>query len=92
MATTAAHFLIGYFSASVGDSASSRRVTTKKIPATSVIWTPEMVMMWKMPASRMRSLASVERKSRLPVTIAAAIAPSSPPMIALTLSARRLRA
>ena len=41
-------------------------------------------MMWKMPASRMRSLASLERKSRLPVTIAAAIAPSSPPMIALT--------
>ena len=39
-------------------------------------------MMWKMPASRMRSLASLERKSRLPVTIAAAIAPSSPPMIA----------
>jgi hypothetical protein len=28
----------------------------------------------------------------LPVTIAAAIAPSSPPMIASTLSARRLRA
>ena len=49
-------------------------------------------MMWKMPASRIRSLASLERKSRLPVTIAAAIAPSSPPMIALTRSARRLRA
>jgi len=37
------------------------------IPATSVICTPEIVMMWKMPASRMRSLASLERKSRLPV-------------------------
>ena len=45
MATSAAHFLIGYLSASVGDSASSRRVTTKTIPATSVIWTPEIVMM-----------------------------------------------
>ena len=47
-------------------------------------------MMWKMPASRMRSLASLDRKSRLPVTIAAAIAPSSPPMIASTRSARAI--
>ena len=70
----------------------SRRATTKMISATSVICTPEIVMIWKMPASRIRSRASLERKSRFPVTIAAAIAPSSPPMIAFTLSARRLRA
>ena len=62
------------------------------MPATSVICKPEMVMMWKMPASRIRSMALPERKSRLPVTMAAAIAPSSPPMMASTRSARRLRA
>ena len=62
------------------------------MPATSVICRPEMVMMWKMPASRIRSLASFDRKSRLPVTIAAAIAPSWPPMMVSTRTANRLRA
>src|ERR1700720_590064 len=42
-----------------------------------------------MPASRMTSLASSDNRSRLPVTIAAAIAPASPPTI---LSMRRASA
>ena len=46
----------------MGESANSRRLTTKMMPATSVICTPEIVMMWKMPASRMRSLGVVGEK------------------------------
>ena len=44
MAPAAAHFLIGYDSASVGLSANIRRNVQNKMPATSVIWMPEMVM------------------------------------------------
>ena len=47
---------------SVGDKASRRRVVQKNMPATSVICTPEIVMMRNMPASRMRSLASLEMR------------------------------
>ena len=44
MATPAAHFLIGRRSANVGESAKRRRVVQKKMPATNVICTPEIVM------------------------------------------------
>jgi hypothetical protein len=92
IATPAAHFLIGYRNASDDESARRRRTTQKIIPATSVICTPEMVMMWKMPASRMSSRALSESRSRLPVTMAAATAPSSPPTMANTRCASALRA
>ena len=40
------------------------RKPTKKMPATSVICTPEMVMMWKMPARRIFSAGVVRRENR----------------------------
>jgi hypothetical protein len=45
IAAAAAHFLIGQRSASVGLKAKRRRSPMKKMPATSVICTPEIVMM-----------------------------------------------
>ena len=88
MATAAAHFLIGYRSAATGESAKKPPRCGKNDACDQRhLNAGNRDDVEDVPAPRMRSLASLESGRAFPSPMAAAIAPSSPPMIALTLKA-----